>query len=703
MKVYRWPYLGLVPMLVNAQVYTPVTAPEIQRTSENIVGIIAKDPIQGASKELAELEEKVDEDFCPADIENNPSCDAFAESLMPEDKKKNGWRTLFEIKYQNIEDRERRSTASANYRAMDFSSYRNIAGKPEKDLTTGEALDQNTQEILNWYKTNRPWVKIEAQDVRTQLILDQLTDPKFNTSDAHMEQKMKTYSATMNSAEYLRFMSSVAGWVDYNHERANFLFAQNDQTRGIVTPFQQMMGSKYGVCGDIHSMVAKMAEQKGWEAFTIGYSLESQQHVVTAVHDPNDPDKLMIVNYGRYEEIDLKNGEHITPTPTTKGREEIGSQLRIFKNDKFANNEGAMKQIATIPTALGTFMNDLFRKDYQASKAMVGNQNYSSKKLTFEYDTDKVKIKKDGNKVLDRTIGEGIIVYEGETENAKIYGVGVSLDVFKQIYRFNRKTQRCEPKKNKYFSANLAGNFIDLKDANFNNTFYAYLNIKGGQILRLYETEFFQFKGIIGYELEGFVATYDQGFLTGDGNFTTLLGVVADYEKKGLKIHSSLTLDNNIGLKDQNLMNDFSAYDKNLKLGFNALRFKTDVSKQLNSNTALTGSAQFTGTRVGSQLILTTGIIHKKTSVNLSYQGGMKSLPIGNHLQNVNLLQNMNNSDGLRLGVTQNFSNRNGKFSGQLSGFGGLSTKTQTPQVFFGGGLKLNLNNEKKRNPAKVR
>lgn len=700
MKSYRWLYLGLLPLLAHAQVHQPVVEPEIQRTSENVLGIIAQDPVQGASKELADLEEKIDEDFCPADIENNASCEAFAQSLMPEDKKKNGWRTLFEIKYQNIEDRERRSIASANYQPRDFSVYRNATGQPEKDLTTGEALEQETQEILNWYKTNRPWLNLEVQDVRTQLILDQLTDPKFNTSNAHMEQKMKAYSANMNSAEYLRFMSSVAGWVDYNYDRANFLYEQNEQTRGIVTPFQQVMGSKYGVCGDIHSMVAKMAEQKGWEAFTIGYSLEGMQHVVTAVNDPADPNKLMIVNYGRYEEIDLKNGKHVTPTPTNEGWEEMGSQLRIFKNDKYGNNEGAMKQIATVPTALGTFMNDLFQKDYQASKAMVGNQNYSSKKLTFEHDKDKVKIKKDGEKVLDRTIGQGIIVYEGETENAKIYGVGVSFDVFKQIYRFNRKTQKCEPKKNKYFSANFAGNLIDLKDANFENTFYAYLNIKGGQILRLYETEFFQFKGIIGYELEGFVATYEPGFLTGDGNFTTLLGVMADYEKRGLKVHSSLTLENNIGLKNQNLMNDFSAYDKNLQLGFNALRFKTDITKQLNSNTALTGNAQFTGTRVGSQLILTTGIIHKNTSVNMTYQGGMKSLPIGNHLQNVNLLQNMNNSDGFRLGVTQNFSNRNGKFSGQVSGYGGLSTSTPTPTPFFGAGVKLNLNNGKKRKPA---
>ena len=114
MKFDRWLYLGLLPLLAHAQVQPPVVEPEIQRTSENVVGIISKDPIQGASKELAELEDKVDEDFCPADIENNPSCEAFAQSLMPEDKKKNGWRTLFEVKYQNIEDKERRSVASAN-------------------------------------------------------------------------------------------------------------------------------------------------------------------------------------------------------------------------------------------------------------------------------------------------------------------------------------------------------------------------------------------------------------------------------------------------------------------------------------------------------------------------------------------------------------------------------------------------------------
>jgi hypothetical protein len=120
----------------------------------------------------------------------------------------------------------------------------------------------------------------------------------------------------------------------------------------------------------------------------------------------------------------------------------------------------------------------------------------------------------------------------------------------------------------------------------------------------------------------------------------------------------------------------------------------------MNPNTMFTGSAQFVGSRVGSHLILTTGIIHKNTSVNLSYSQGVRAMPIGNHLQNVNLLQNMNNTDGLRLGVSQNFSNRNGTFSGSIGGYGGLSTQTTTPQLNGGATLKINLGTGRKRRPS---
>jgi hypothetical protein len=221
--------------------------------------------------------------------------------------------------------------------------------------------------------------------------------------------------------------------------------------------------------------------------------------------------------------------------------------------------------------------------------------------------------------------------------------------------------------------------------------------MRGGQILSLYESEFFKFKGVLGYEIDGIYASDNGKFLTADGNLTTLAGLKADYEKNGVKIQSGVTLENYLGLKDQNLMTDFSTLDHNTKLGINALKLKVDASQKLDSKTFLTGSAQFVGTKIGSQIILTTGIIKGNTSLALRYQDTSKAIPIGNHLQNVNLLQNRDNRDGLSLIGAHNFSAKEGKVTGTISGYGGLSTSTVTPQFYGGATLKVNLNPPKKK------
>jgi hypothetical protein len=303
--------------------------------------------------------------------------------------------------------------------------------------------------------------------------------------------------------------------------------------------------------------------------------------------------------------------------------------------------------------------------------------------------------------ITDKLVSEGLIIYEGQTDNAQIYGVAVSHNVYKDIYRWDAKEGKCVLKKNKYFSVGVAGSLIDLTQAEHNDTFYAYLNMKGGQIFHVYQSEHFQFKGIIGYEFDGFVATYDQGFLSADANFTTLMGVVGDYNKNGTSVHLGVTYEANIALRNQNLMTDFSSIPKNVNpLGFNALSIDANISHKINPNTTFVSNNNLTMTRVGGRVLLSTGIIHNNTTFMASYQSGVKPIAMGNSLQNVNLLQNFNNMDGFRLSASQSFTNKKGNLSGSISGYGGISTSTVKPIPMAGASLKLNLGGSKKRKPA---
>ncbi len=671
----------------------------IVQTTKDVTDIVTNSSMQSnttIAKEASKLEDLIDKNECSNEIETHESCQGFANSLVPQGLKEKGWKTLLEIKYRPIDPRKRSSTSSANYRNYNFAGYRVNTGDQATNLITSSDLDAETKNIQDWYQS-RYGSFPEVFDIRTQLIIDQLTNPAFTTNDADMMSKIKNYSGSMSDQEFTRFVSAIAGYVDYNDGRA--AFQQTPETgQGIVTPFQQMMGTKSGICGDIHSMAAKMAEQRGWEAFTVGYGLEQSQHVVTAMVNPNEPNKLMIVNYGQYEEHALNDGNSVNPTPTTPGWEDVGTQMRIFKNDKTGDGLGKMQQIATVPTALGSFMTDLFKKEYQISKAMPSNENFRKEQVSGQKTRQVTKLENEGNKITDKFVTEGLIIYEGQTDNAQIYGVAVSHDVYKDIYRWDPKENKCVLKKNKYFSVGLAGSLVDLSQAGFDNTFYAYLNMKGGQIFHVYQSEHFQFKGIIGYEFDGFVATYDQGLLIGDANFATLLGVVADYNKNGTSVHLGATYEANIALRNQNLMTDLSSIPTNVNpLAFNAFSFDANLTKKINSNTSFVSNNNLTMTRVGGRVFLSTGIIHKNTSIMASYQGGVKPVAIGNTLQNVNLLQNFNNMDGFRLSASQGFSNKKENFSGTVSAYGGFSTSTIKPIPMAGASLKLNIGGTKRK------
>ena len=674
-------------------------AEDLDPFARTIKDVLSQDKFQtnkAEAKALSKLEDQVNSTSCTVDPETEKSCQGFADSLLPQGYKEKGWKTLLEVKYQDPDKKSGRSTARSSFTPINFEDYRSMTGKNSRQLNTEADIDAEAREMQEFYASYG--INIAPTDVKTQVILNQFQNEDFfskqndlKSKNEFMYQKIGEYTKSMNDEEYHRFLSAVAGYVDYNTDRSKWI--QTDEAgKGIVTPFEQITKTKAGICGDIHGMVAKMGEQRGWEAFTVGYALKGNQHIVTAMVDPKNKDKLMLVNYGSYETQDLDNGDWIKPTPT-HSMQDVGMQMRIFKNDQTGDVSGKMQQIATIPTALGSFMNDLFKKENQIQKAMPANQNYRVEKAGFETNRRTVDVKKDGDKIVDKTAGEGIVIYEGETDGAQIYGVAVSRDVYKDIYHWDEKLQKCVPKKNRYFQVGVAASLVDQKFDELGPTMYAYINMRGGQILHVYQTERFQFKGMIGYELNGFV-----GNNGGDGDFKTLLGVIADYNKGNTKIHTSLTYETSMGFRNQNLMTDNSTILKNVNpMNFNALSLDAKLTQKINDKTTFVTDNNLTLTRVGGRVFLSSGIIKGNTSIMASYQGGVKAVNIGNTLQNVNLLQNYNDMDGVRLTLGQNFGNKSRSISGSVSAYGGVSTSTVKPLPMAGATLKLNLGGKKKK------
>lgn len=673
-----------------------------QLPQENIgsfVDVLTHPSLQGRNIESAEsvsrLEDLEMQNKARIDCGETPSpealsCEQYQSKLIPKHLKESGWQVLFEAKYKPLHAREEnvelRGTGAQTFEwnVSRVENYYQANPTESLNFASEEEMRAEAYKIAQLYPGSSP------QEFYGPLLLNQLQATK---NFDEMMARFTTLSSNLNDTEFTHLMTHFGGWAEYNYPRAGF--EQTDAAgKGLASPWDIITQNKNGICGDIHSMVAKFAEQRGWEAFTVGYALNGEQHVVTAMVNPNSPDKLMVVNYGQYEEHALNHGNSVLPAPTSPGdpgMAEIGMQLRIFKNTD-TGGDGAMKQIGTVPTPLGSFMRGLFDRKDQIGRAMPENENYTFVKTGGRHQRASTDLRQDGS-LKERTVAHGVIVYEGETDNAHIYGIAVSRDVFNHLYVYDPDLKKCVKKRSGYFSMGVAGSLIDLPNAGVQDSYYIYLNMRGGKIFHIYQTNFFQFKGLIGYELEAMSAgDDDRRFLTADGNLSTFAGVMAEYQKNGTALYGGIKLETNVGLKNQNLMTDVSALPGNIQpFGFNAVSVDFGATQKLSENVTWRTDNNYVLSRVGSRVILSTGVVMSNTSIMLNYQGGVRSLPLRHSLEQVNLLQNMNGQDGLRLQVSQKVDFPRAGLKGTVAGYVGTPTSGPYRQPFFGATLKLNF------------
>ncbi len=374
-----------------------------------------------------------------------------------------------------------------------------------------------------------------------------------------------------------------------------------------------------------------------------------------------------------------------------------GIIYRIFKNSGDAET-GKMQQIGVLPTSLRGFFDELTQKQFQLQKALPQNQNFTQNKVSLIHEREKVKER--GSSTMYKSVGEGMTVYQGSTQEGEIWGVAVSSDQYKKIYNSEGKL-----KKTKYFGATLAGSLLD-NDAFISgpDQYFVYLKLAGAKIFHLIESPQFKFAGAVGYSFDAFTAINKESGVvnTADGNFETFAQVFAEYQKNNSNIKMAVKLDNTIALKDQNLMTDFSKYPGNIQpFKPNALAVEANFTQKINDKTLVTADGQAVISNMGNRVMLSTGLIRNNTSMNLSYTGGLGSTSLSdNGLKNVNLLQNSLGYDGLKLSAAQNFSNSKRTFTGTIGGFIGIANMGP---VYGGGSVKLNIgsgNKKKKQDPS---
>ncbi|MFY7993821.1 MAG: hypothetical protein ACOVP4_11050 [Bacteriovoracaceae bacterium] len=669
-----------------------ILAQEIEKLTKTVVEVQNALPTKEGASIASDLEDKLAEEDCPISPEQD---EIDAQSSLPLNLKRSGWKVLFEVKYNPIQKQE--STHQI------FNAWKGMGSFVENSLASrGRTLPQNLAEMntlgaeLSHENPNIGTPEV----IRNAMIIRHLENS--GTPD-EMYSNYKNLISEMNTQDKLGLLTSIASYIPYNDDRASFFSSQNESTKGKISPFQIMRADTTGgICGDIHSTVAKFAEISGFEAFTIGYALNEgdfkdggSQHVISAVVDPNDKDKVYLINYSTLQTNDLSEGQSLRLAPTNK-QTGTGIIYRIFKNEGDAE-AGKMQQIGVLPTSLRGFFDELTQKQYQLQKALPQNQNFTQNKISLIHEKEKVKER--GSSTMFKQIGEEMTVYQGTTQEGEIWGVAVSTDKYKKIY--NNNTGKL--KTTKYFGATLSGSLLDNNASTPGpDMYFVYLKLTGAKIFHLIESPQFKFAGAIGYSFDAFGAMNKASgtMVSVDGNFETFAQVLAEYQKNNTNIKMAIKLDNTIALKDQNLMTDFSKYPENIRpFKPNASSAEVNLTQKIDDNTYATGSAQATLTNMGNRIMLSSGLIHNQTAVNLSYTGGIGSASLSdNALKNVNLINNSLGFDGFRLSASQGFSNKSRTFSGSAGGYLGI-TSFGIPNA--GAGVKLDIGNGSKKKKYK--
>lgn len=521
-------------------------------------------------------------------------------------------------------------------------------------------------------------------------------DLETSATSEILDSKIQAVADGMTDDQYKDFLADLADYLPYSWDRASFK-QSSPGGKGAFTPFELLtqQESAQGICGDHHLVVSRFAEAKGWEAITIGYNVDRSQHVISGIIDPKDPDHITLINYNSVQENDISGTQEMNLSNNRGSYEDLSTMYRIFKGkgDK-------QVQIGNLDNSLRGFLLNLSKREYELNKAYMGNQNYNQTVVGTRSPVKKTITTKDGGKIVEREMTTGVSVYQGNTNDHDIFGIYVSKDVYKRM-----KDEQGREYKSRYYSQSIANSFLNFKDFDSSmNMVNIYINIHGGTIYHLYESEYFKFGGILGYQVDGYLAVAE--VLAGDGNFEGFAQAYAEYSKGNTYIKLAGKLDTTIGLRDQRYMTDL----KQDFLGGNVTPFRANavgvdlnVKQKIGPNTSLVSNNSAMISALGNRIVMSSGILHNNTSVMVGYQGGFGSMRLGNNsVKSVNMLQNSTGVDGMNLTFAQNFQYKsiNGTASAWVQGIK-LGPQATTP--FVGGTVKMNIGTKPKaKKPASL-
>lgn len=189
------------------------------------------------------------------------------------------------------------------------------------------------------------------------LILSEYAIADMTASPDSWKDSLKEIKDHLSFDEKLKVASHFGGRFSdrYNYDRAEGV---GSRANGIVT-IEEMLasvrdGTPGGVCRDVSQAQSLMLQEMGVDAsdiYQVSYRTGGGGHVVLAVQDPDNPKRIVKINYDYTDETsDRTGGAALTQNSSLP---EFGHQFRIY--------DAQGKPIATVPTEMGDVMREVTR------------------------------------------------------------------------------------------------------------------------------------------------------------------------------------------------------------------------------------------------------------------------------------------------------------------------------------------------------
>lgn len=503
------------------------------------------------------------------------------------------------------------------------------------------------------------------------------------TSKEDLERILLNHTSEMSDDEYMGYLSEMTSRLPYNNAKAGF--SQKEQETDSLYSMVQS-NDIGGICGDIHFATVLMGEatrSQDYEFYTASYVMGSAQHVYSFAVNKEDPSKAYVINYGRADRVDNLNGVDSILTSGQGRFDNIGANLRIYKNTG-TDQDGKAEHVATLPTPIGRYLNRIHLEDNQRNNVLNQNQGTLTE---VNFENSKTVIKEKGEKVKTIDVAKGVKLVHGSinntnTENSDVFTLMVYNKREKNLDEEGRvkDPKRVASESNLSLSGSLIDQASSLGPENDQKIYYMRFNYFNRYYKTLIKTDKFDLEATAGLNISADFVTGDN-IASGDGNLETEVGLRSKVDinkSNSLSLFGNVT--NSIGLKEEREVFNFSKIPSNIKMTANLYNIKAKWDKKFDRNQASL-SAGYTKTQVG-------GV----KDANLSYQintkqSGLKHIISVNYMlpdQGLNLLQTRE-----QFGVGYGLKSKTIEAGGVIN----YSVDSGTP--FFGGKVKINLQKKK--------